>query len=278
MSPRSTFDVFQRRSLKPSFSSFPGSDRLWSLCPPHRLRARNSDGPSAFPRTLAVGEPRFVILVRLCLPSVATADYLHSLSQAPSTSRNTPPSRSWLRPPRPPLLPSERSLFSTCESDPPPISHVDSRSCSFFHLSQLLRPEAQRRYRHPSDLGGATHRVRLGRYSADDARLPKLRAFPSQPSDDDPPPVHAHGRNVQQEENALVGFLRGLELVSPGIDVDLSFRACSFWIVFAAIFCWTWIPTYVFPLLTAFSIVCLADRGRTEWVRNIFGAGSSNEG
>lgn len=66
--------------------------------------------------------------------------------------------------------------------------------------------------------------------------------------------------------------------MSPGIEADLSFGACSFWIVFAAIFCWTWIPTYVFPLLTAFSIVCLADRGRTEWVRNIFGAGSSNEG
>ncbi|OJT14828.1 Oligopeptide transporter 1 [Trametes pubescens] len=51
-----------------------------------------------------------------------------------------------------------------------------------------------------------------------------------------------------------------------------------FWIVFAAIFCWEWIPQYPFPLLTAISIVCLADRGRHTFVRNLFGAGSSNEG
>ncbi|KAF7365018.1 hypothetical protein MVEN_00372900 [Mycena venus] len=51
-----------------------------------------------------------------------------------------------------------------------------------------------------------------------------------------------------------------------------------FWIVFAAIFFWEWIPQYPFPLLTAFSIICLADNGRHEFVRNLFGAGSSNEG
>ncbi|KAI0746554.1 OPT oligopeptide transporter [Daedaleopsis nitida] len=51
-----------------------------------------------------------------------------------------------------------------------------------------------------------------------------------------------------------------------------------FWIVFAAIFCWEWIPQYPFPLLTAFSIICLADNGRHKFVRNLFGAGSSNEG
>ena len=38
------------------------------------------------------------------------------------------------------------------------------------------------------------------------------------------------------------------------------------------------IPQYPFPLLTAFSIVCLADNGRHKFVRNLFGAGSSNEG
>ncbi|KAJ7067083.1 OPT superfamily oligopeptide transporter [Mycena amicta] len=47
---------------------------------------------------------------------------------------------------------------------------------------------------------------------------------------------------------------------------------------FAAIFFWEWIPQYPFPLLTAFSIICLADNGRHEYVRNLFGAGSSNEG
>ncbi|KAJ7650709.1 OPT oligopeptide transporter protein-domain-containing protein [Roridomyces roridus] len=51
-----------------------------------------------------------------------------------------------------------------------------------------------------------------------------------------------------------------------------------FWIVFAGIFLWEWIPQYPFPLLTAFSIICLADNGRHAFVRNLFGAGSSNEG
>ncbi|KAJ7245016.1 OPT oligopeptide transporter protein-domain-containing protein [Mycena haematopus] len=51
-----------------------------------------------------------------------------------------------------------------------------------------------------------------------------------------------------------------------------------FWIVFAAIFLWEWIPQYPFPLLTAFSVICLADNGRHDFVRNLFGAGSSNEG
>ncbi|KAH7106538.1 OPT superfamily oligopeptide transporter [Auriculariales sp. MPI-PUGE-AT-0066] len=51
-----------------------------------------------------------------------------------------------------------------------------------------------------------------------------------------------------------------------------------FWIVFAAIFFWEWIPQYPFPLLTAISIICMADNGRHTFVRNLFGAGSSNEG
>ncbi|KAJ7884544.1 OPT oligopeptide transporter [Mycena olivaceomarginata] len=50
-----------------------------------------------------------------------------------------------------------------------------------------------------------------------------------------------------------------------------------FWIVFAAIF-WEWIPQYPMPILTAISVICLADNGRHEFVRNLFGAGSSNEG
>lgn len=55
-------------------------------------------------------------------------------------------------------------------------------------------------------------------------------------------------------------------------------RRRYFWMVFAAIFFWEWIPQYPFPLLTAFSIICLADNGRHPFVRNLFGAGSSNEG
>lgn len=38
------------------------------------------------------------------------------------------------------------------------------------------------------------------------------------------------------------------------------------------------IPTWIFPLLTAFSVICLADNGRSAVIRNIFGAGGSNEG
>ncbi|KAF9567140.1 OPT oligopeptide transporter [Agrocybe pediades] len=55
-------------------------------------------------------------------------------------------------------------------------------------------------------------------------------------------------------------------------------RRRFFWIVFTAIFFWEWIPQYAFPLLTAISIICLADNGRHDFVRNLFGAGSSNEG
>lgn len=38
------------------------------------------------------------------------------------------------------------------------------------------------------------------------------------------------------------------------------------------------IPQYPFPLLTAISVICLIDNGRSTFVRNLFGAGSSNEG
>ncbi|KAF4602800.1 hypothetical protein EYR40_006017 [Pleurotus pulmonarius] len=42
-------------------------------------------------------------------------------------------------------------------------------------------------------------------------------------------------------------------------------RRKFFWIVFAGIFCWEWIPQYPFPLLTAISVICLADNGRHEF-------------
>ncbi|KAI6111532.1 OPT oligopeptide transporter protein-domain-containing protein [Pisolithus croceorrhizus] len=38
------------------------------------------------------------------------------------------------------------------------------------------------------------------------------------------------------------------------------------------------VPTWMFPLLTAVSAVCIIDNGRSSFVRNLFGAGSSNEG
>lgn len=34
----------------------------------------------------------------------------------------------------------------------------------------------------------------------------------------------------------------------------------------------------MFPLLTAFSVICIADNGRSAVIRNLFGAASSNEG
>ncbi|KAI0945261.1 hypothetical protein AcW1_001521 [Taiwanofungus camphoratus] len=55
-------------------------------------------------------------------------------------------------------------------------------------------------------------------------------------------------------------------------------RRKYFWLVFAGIFFWEWIPQYPFPLLTAISVICLIDNGRNIFVRNLFGAGSSNEG
>ncbi|KAI6109915.1 OPT oligopeptide transporter protein-domain-containing protein [Pisolithus sp. B1] len=42
-----------------------------------------------------------------------------------------------------------------------------------------------------------------------------------------------------------------------------------FWIVFTAIFCWEIVPTWMFPLLTAVSAVCIIDNGRSSFVRNL---------
>ncbi|KAF7346573.1 hypothetical protein MSAN_01885400 [Mycena sanguinolenta] len=66
----------------------------------------------------------------------------------------------------------------------------------------------------------------------------------------------------------------GMEIIAAlDLFYDLRLNAA-----FAAIFFWEWIPQYPFPLLTAFSVICLADNGRHDFVRNLFGAGSSNEG
>ncbi|KAJ5186100.1 Oligopeptide transporter OPT superfamily [Penicillium cf. griseofulvum] len=50
-----------------------------------------------------------------------------------------------------------------------------------------------------------------------------------------------------------------------------------FWIVFAAIFCWEWFPEYIFPLLSAVSIFCLADQNNPVFT-NLFGGSQGNEG
>ncbi|KIK55154.1 hypothetical protein GYMLUDRAFT_76698 [Collybiopsis luxurians FD-317 M1] len=50
-----------------------------------------------------------------------------------------------------------------------------------------------------------------------------------------------------------------------------------FWIVFFAIFFWEILPEYMFPLLTGFSIFCLADQHNPIFT-NIFGGSNGNEG
>ncbi|KAE9405207.1 OPT superfamily oligopeptide transporter [Gymnopus androsaceus JB14] len=50
-----------------------------------------------------------------------------------------------------------------------------------------------------------------------------------------------------------------------------------FWIVFAVIFIWEMLPEYLFPLLTGFSIFCLADQNNAVFT-NVFGGSNGNEG
>jgi OPT family oligopeptide transporter len=50
-----------------------------------------------------------------------------------------------------------------------------------------------------------------------------------------------------------------------------------FWIVFFAIFIWEVFPEYIFPLLTGFSIFCLADQNNAVFT-NVFGGSNGNEG
>ncbi|TFY56328.1 hypothetical protein EVG20_g8969 [Dentipellis fragilis] len=57
-----------------------------------------------------------------------------------------------------------------------------------------------------------------------------------------------------------------------------SKRVRLFWIVFAAVAVWEIIPQYIFPVLTGVSIFCLIDNGRHDWMRNVFGGASNNEG
>ncbi|KAG1144576.1 hypothetical protein G6F37_006107 [Rhizopus arrhizus] len=54
-------------------------------------------------------------------------------------------------------------------------------------------------------------------------------------------------------------------------------RTRFFFIVFGAVFIYEFIPQYMFPLLSGFSIVCLASRN-SKLVQNLFGGTSVNEG
>ncbi|KDE06610.1 hypothetical protein MVLG_03106 [Microbotryum lychnidis-dioicae p1A1 Lamole] len=54
-------------------------------------------------------------------------------------------------------------------------------------------------------------------------------------------------------------------------------RLKFFWMVFAIIFCWEWIPEFVAPTLTGISIFCLARRN-SPWFTRIFGGSNGNEG
>ncbi|KAI0926086.1 hypothetical protein AcW1_008352 [Taiwanofungus camphoratus] len=56
-----------------------------------------------------------------------------------------------------------------------------------------------------------------------------------------------------------------------------SKRVRLFWMVFGAIFVWEIVPEWIFPVLTGFSIFCLADN-HSSVVRNVFGGASNNEG
>ncbi|KAI0266258.1 OPT superfamily oligopeptide transporter [Gloeopeniophorella convolvens] len=57
-----------------------------------------------------------------------------------------------------------------------------------------------------------------------------------------------------------------------------SKRVKVFWIVFGVVGVWEIIPQFVFPVLTGVSIFCLIDNGRHDWMRNVFGGASNNEG
>ncbi|BGP34717.1 hypothetical protein JCM10296v2_006539 [Rhodotorula toruloides] len=54
-------------------------------------------------------------------------------------------------------------------------------------------------------------------------------------------------------------------------------RLKFFWIVFAVIFVWEWIPEFIAPTLTGISIFCLAKRD-SAWFTRIFGGSNGNEG
>ncbi|KAF7718427.1 Uncharacterized protein PECH_005906 [Penicillium ucsense] len=64
-------------------------------------------------------------------------------------------------------------------------------------------------------------------------------------------------------------------LHKPKAETRKRFKV--FWIVFAVIFCWEWFPEYIFPLLSAVSVFCLADQNNAIFT-NLFGGSQGNEG
>ncbi|KIK64985.1 hypothetical protein GYMLUDRAFT_240324 [Collybiopsis luxurians FD-317 M1] len=56
-----------------------------------------------------------------------------------------------------------------------------------------------------------------------------------------------------------------------------SKRTKIFWLVFSGVFCYEILPQWIFPVMTGFSIFCLADN-HSATVRNVFGGASNNEG
>ncbi|KAI9019269.1 OPT family small oligopeptide transporter [Phycomyces nitens] len=70
-----------------------------------------------------------------------------------------------------------------------------------------------------------------------------------------------------------VSFLRTFN--TPGSDERLLIR--FFFSVFFAIFVWELFPQYIFPVLSAISVVCLAKRD-SPWVQRLFGGVGVNEG
>lgn len=64
-------------------------------------------------------------------------------------------------------------------------------------------------------------------------------------------------------------------LHKPKAETAKRFKV--FWIIFVAIFCWEWFPEYIFPILSAVSIFCLADQNNAVFT-NLFGGSQGNEG
>ncbi|KZV65129.1 oligopeptide transporter [Peniophora sp. CONT] len=64
--------------------------------------------------------------------------------------------------------------------------------------------------------------------------------------------------------------------------VNNSKRVKFFWIAFALMFCYEIIPSYIFPLLNGFSVICLASQGANSGalnvITNLFGGAEGNEG
>ncbi|KIK66315.1 hypothetical protein GYMLUDRAFT_93594 [Collybiopsis luxurians FD-317 M1] len=76
----------------------------------------------------------------------------------------------------------------------------------------------------------------------------------------------------------LMPTIQMFDVLHRGHDNKLQKKRVKFfWTLFIVIFFWQWIPEYIAPLLTGFSIFCLARRN-SAWVTRIFGGAAGNEG